>query len=76
MPRNDGTGPQGQGSLTGRELGRSDNGGSTDLGQGQTFGQRIVSGFRNVFRWGQRQGPGGSGSQRGQGRSGGRGRKR
>jgi hypothetical protein len=61
MPRNDGTGPQGQGPLP---------------GQSQTFGQRIVSGFRNVFGSGQRQGLGRGGGRRGQGRGAGRGRKR
>ena len=85
MPRGDGTGPQGQGPLTGRGMGscgdvNNQSNQSPALGQGQTFGQRVRSGFSNVFGLGQsksgRGGRGQGGQGRGQGRGGGRGRNR
>ena len=75
MPRGDGTGPLGQGPRTGRGLGPCANTNTQNPAnvQDQTLGQRIISGFSNVFGFGRGQGRG-SGS--GQGRGGGRGRNR
>ena len=81
MPRGDGTGPEGQGPLTGRGLGPCGSG-SDASGQNQTLGRRLFSGIGNVFnnfRQGQGMGGGrgqGRGSGRGTSRGGGRGRNR
>ncbi len=81
MPRGDGTGPEGQGPMTGRRMGQC--GGNTDRrpksrrpgqgagrgqggGQGRSLGQRIANGFNNL----RQRARGGNGRP-----SGGRGRK-
>lgn len=50
MPRRDGTGPLGQGSMTGRSLGNCNNANSFNRGvAGMGFGRRIGRGLRNFF---------------------------
>ena len=71
MPRGDGTGPQGQGPLTGRGMGSCGSGGllNTPVGQNQTLRGRLLSGIGRMFGYGQRKGGGtgqrGRGGQRG-----------
>ena len=73
MPRGDGTGPQGQGALTGRGLGscQSNVNPNAPIDQNQSFGQRFMSGFNSIFRGGR-----GGGQGRGQGGRGRRSRNR
>ncbi len=77
MPRGNGTGPQGQGPMTGRGMGgcggnagRTPNtdaafsrGGGQGIGQGRGLGQRIATGLNNL-----RQRARGKSSRRGGGR--------
>jgi len=74
MPRGDGTGPQGQGPLTGRGMGSCGGGGQSNspVDQNQSFGGRLLSGIGRMFGNGQRKG-GGAGQGR---RGGGQGRNR
>lgn len=73
MPRGDGTGPQGQGPLTGRGMGSCSDmkQSNSPVGQNQSFGGRLVSGIGRMFGYGQRKGQGA-----GQGRRGGQRRNR
>jgi len=68
MPAHDGTGPQGQGSNTGRGLG-SCGGGIEQKGldnQNQTWGQRVMNGVSSMF--GRRRVQGGRRGRRCRGR--------
>ena len=77
MPRGDGTGPQGQGPLTGRGMGRC--GGeqaNSPVDSNRSFGGRLLSGLGRMFGNGQRKGGGAGQGKRGGQRSGGQGRNR
>jgi len=79
MPRGDGTGPQGQGPLTGRGMGSCGDGGQANgpVDPNQSFGGRLLSGIGRMFGAGQRKGGGTGQGRRGGGqRSGGQGRNR
>lgn len=68
MPRGDRTGPQGQGSRTGRGMGPcgAENKQDPIPGQGQTLRKRVMTGLGNAFRLGRNRGQGSQGQ--GQGR--------
>ncbi len=65
MPRGDGTGPQGRGSLSGKGMGPCGDGeqSNSPVGQNRTFGGRLVSGIGRMLGYGQRKG-GGAGQGR------------
>ncbi len=72
MPAGDRTGPQGQGPMTGRGLGPCGTGNNQIPvnQQGQTWGQRLLSGFANIYSMGRGGGIGrGLGTRRGWGRN-------
>ncbi len=70
MPRGDGTGPAGQGPMTGRGMGRCGTGANQtpSSGWGRGLGQRISNGFNNLFNRRPRGQGGGGGMGRRSGR--------